>query len=182
MSGIRLREADLARAEFPGGSSTRPVVLKQMPLPLNIFVHSASECLTDHLPHGDGLICHALFRALLDRGHSIWATTKHHGVKDVHPNLTIVQITPSAPAHTLHSFEYNLRIDRQFRSWCSAGVRFDLAWRLHPYGVGCAICPAVGKLPLAIGPIYYDWPGGRSPRSRFGVTIRPLLAPMARLG
>jgi len=149
---------------------------------MNIFVHSASECLTDHLPHGEGLICDSLFRALLDRGHSIWTVTKTLALKNEPRRLTVVQVAPRAPFHTLHSFEYNFRINCEFRRWVSKGVKFDLIWRQAPFGPDCSICPALDGLPLAIGPIYYPWPGGRHAQPRFGLTIRPLFAPLAALG
>lgn len=40
--------------------------------PLNIFVPHCSELLTDHRPHGDGLISHALISRLAERGHELY--------------------------------------------------------------------------------------------------------------
>ena len=168
--------------EKQGKRSRRLVSNGEAPAGMNIFVHSASECLTDHLPHGEGLICQSLLRVLLDRGHSIWATTKLHAMEREHPRVKVLEVHPTAPAHTLHSFEYNLRINAVFRRWLAEGVCFDLVWRQAPFGTDCPICPAVQGLPLAVGPIFYQWPNSAPARSRFGLSIRPLLAPLAELG
>ncbi len=40
--------------------------------PLTIFIPHCSELLTDHRPHGDGLVCHALISRLAERGHQLY--------------------------------------------------------------------------------------------------------------
>ena len=61
--------------------------------PLTIFVHRASECLTDHESHGDGLICFSLLSGLAERGHQIFAYTNTAPIRQCSPNLHVKTIT-----------------------------------------------------------------------------------------
>lgn len=148
---------------------------------MNIFVHSASECLTNVLPHGDGLIAFSLCSELLERGHCIWATTQVANI-NMESSMRIVARSPRCRIHSLRGLEYNRFCDRQFDAWRRDGVNFDLAWRLHPYGHACPYPPRVGSLPLVVGPMFYEWPQCAPPKSRYWFTIRPLVEPLFRWG
>ena len=44
--------------------------------PLNIFVPHCSGCLTDVLPHGDGLVAHGFITRLAERGHRLYVAAE----------------------------------------------------------------------------------------------------------
>lgn len=123
---------------------------------LTIFVHRASECLTDHLSHGDGLICYSLLGELARRGHRIFAYTNRHSVLERSPNLTIRSRRHRVPANSLGPWEHAWRANRWMRQ-LEKKHKIDLVWRMHPYGIGCPVRPHTGKRPLVVGPIFYDW-------------------------
>jgi glycosyltransferase involved in cell wall biosynthesis len=153
---------------------------------MTIFVHNASECLTDHLSHGDGLICHSLLRGLVDRGHRVFAYTGHDGVADKPPGLIVRGNRHRSPANSLAPWEHAWRAGRWLRE-VGQREQVDLVWRMHPYNeTGCPVVPRTGGRPLVVGPLFYEWPADAVPaglgRPRLGLGLQPLLAPLARRG
>ena len=152
---------------------------------LTIFVHRASECLTDHRSHGDGLICHSLLAGLARRGHKIYAFTNDDQVGNKVENLIVRGQAPRSPAHALANWELAWRANRWLKR-IARHERIDLVWRMHPYGMGCPAVPAHGDRPLVVGPLFYAWPVASSAealgRPRLGFGIAPLLRPLAERG
>lgn len=128
-----------------------------MPRRLRIFVHCASECLTDHLPHGDGLICFSLLAGLAHRGHRIEALAWHADISTPVEGLEVATILPVARSGALRIREFHFRANRRYRRRARS-TAFDLVWRMHPYGYACPGPPATSGEPLVIGPLFYPWP------------------------
>jgi glycosyltransferase involved in cell wall biosynthesis len=153
---------------------------------LTIFVHRASECLTDHLSHGDGLICFALLNELTKRGHRVFAYTNHDGVRQRSDEMTIRARTHRVPANSLAGWEHGFRADNWLHE-IERDQTVDIVWRMHPYNSGCPTRPYTGGRPLVVGPLFYSWPrettinmtGGRP---RLGLGVGPLVAPLADRG
>jgi len=155
-------------------------------VPLTIFVHRASECLTDHLSHGDGLICFSLLNELAQRGNRIFAYTNRNGVHERPENMTILARRHIVPANSLGPWENAWRANRWLRR-LQRQHQIDLVWRMHPYEGGCPAKPYTGKRPLVVGPLFYGWPQESSDASRvygprLGLGIGNLVAPLARRG
>lgn len=159
--------------------------------PLTIFVSMASECLTDHESHGDGLICFSLLNGLAERGHTVYAYTTRNAVRNPHPRLHVRQADPARiPMNSLKSWEHSLGADRYLKELLRTSVPpFDVVWRMHPYGPeGCPLRPFTAGRPLVVGPIPYAWPPdadvvpSRTGRPRLGVGIGPLVARLGALG
>ena len=160
--------------------------MDQSTQPLNIFVHRASECLTDHESHGDGLICFSLLNGLAERGHQIYAYANTAPIRECSPNLHIKTATHRVPANSLAPWEHSWRAKRWMLE-LEKTTKIDLVWRMHPYGEG-GPCPpqALGK-PLVIGPLFYAWPEqpGNAPKAgqpRFGLGLQSLVGPIAKRG
>jgi glycosyltransferase involved in cell wall biosynthesis len=150
-----------------------------MTRPLTIYVSCASECLTDHLPHGDGLICYSLLSGLANRGHRIFAYTIHDAVHSKNPNLILHEERASSPAGSLVAFEHGLRSNRWLRQVMKK-QSVDVVWRMHPYGIACPLPPATYGRPFVLGPLFYGWPDDPSVRRPF--KIGRMLEPLARRG
>ena len=153
---------------------------------LSIFVHRASECLTDHNPHGDGLICFSILDGLARRGHRIFAFANTAPIQDPHPLLTVHTERYRTPANALVNWEYSWRADRWFSKLASK-EKIDIVWRMHPYGFGCPRPPRTQGRPLVVGPLFQDWPADiTKPKSsgqpRLGVGLLSLVAPHAERG
>ena len=155
--------------------------------PLNIFVHRASEHLTDYDPHGDGLICFSLLDGLQRRGHRIFAYTNSIAINQPTPNLTIKTAQHKIPANSLAAWEHSWRAEHWLNQLLHQQQPIDLVWRLHPYGVGCPYPPRTFGLPLLVGPLFHDWPQShlnlsKEGQPRFGIGLGGLVAPMAECG
>ncbi|MGI4790765.1 MAG: glycosyltransferase family 4 protein [Janthinobacterium lividum] len=153
---------------------------------LTIFVHRASECLTDHESHGDGLICFSLLNGLAERGHQIFAYTNAASIRNCSPNLHLQTGQRLLPANSLAPWEYAWQADRWMRN-LSRQHSLDLIWRMHPYGNGCPTVPQTGGRPLVIGPLFYNWPAQprtplKSGRPRFGIGLQSVIGPAAARG
>jgi glycosyltransferase involved in cell wall biosynthesis len=153
---------------------------------LNVFVAFASECLTDHLSHGDGLICHRILHGLATRGHRIFAYTSHAEIRSPHPNLVVRVRTHRSPADSLAMFEHYWRA-RQWMQELRRTTPIDVVWRMHPYGITCPVPPWTGGRPLIVGPVYRGWPVDElnmatAGRPRYGVSLAKWIEPIAESG
>lgn len=153
---------------------------------LGIFVSYASGCLTDYMPHGDGLICFSILDGLARRGHNVVACTPYSAIKNSSPRLRVKILDRAIPADSLAGWEHLWRA----RRWLEQLVRterIDVTWRMHPYSEGCpGEPPALGR-PLVIGPLFRAWPAEGvnwtpPPRHRFGFGIGKYLRPLALRG
>lgn len=154
--------------------------------PLGIFVSYASGCLTDHEPHGDGLICFSLLDGLARRGHNVFAYTPHAAIRDGDPRLRVRVRGHLSPADSLAGWEHLWRAGRWLREVVRT-ERIDLTWRMHPYGAACPGEPPTAGRPLMIGPLFRGWPADTPVpaglgQPRFGFGIGKYLRPFTRRG
>ena len=154
---------------------------------LNIFVHRASECLTDHESHGEGLICFSLLKGLAERGHHIYAYTNHAAIKEMPPRMQVKAHRHQVPANSLAPWEHTWRASRWLKKLMNE-VQFDLVWHMNPAGgSGCPRPPQTFGKPLVVGPLYYGWPkqaGGlpASGQPRLGIGLQSIVGPVAERG
>ena len=152
---------------------------------LTIFVHRASECLTDHESHGEGLICFSLLRGLAERGHQIYAYTNRASIREMPPRMVVKSERHRIPANSLAPWEYALRADRWLQK-LAISEPIDLVWYMNPVG-GSPRPPKTLGRPLVVGPLYYAWPdplGGtsKSGRPRLGIGLQSIVRPIAERG
>lgn len=153
---------------------------------LSIFVHRASECLTDHESHGDGLICFSLLNGLALRGHHVYAYTNYAPIQQHSQNLVVKVAKHRIPANSLAAWEHSVRADL----WLKDLLRYhpiDLVWRMHPYGIGCPYPPSSYGKPLVLGPLFREWPEhlaklNISAQTRPGFGLAALSTPFAHRG
>ena len=152
---------------------------------LTIFVHRASECLTDHESHGEGLICFSLLRGLAERGHQIYAYTNRASIREMPLRMIVKSERHRIPANSLAPWEYALRADRWLQK-LAISEPIDLVWYMNPVG-GSPRPPKTLGRPLVVGPLYYAWPdppGGtpKSGRPRLGIGLQSIVRPIAERG
>jgi len=153
---------------------------------LGIFVSYASGCLTDHMSHGDGLICFSILDGLARRGHEVFAYAQHADIRSSDPRLHVRVQLPKTPADSFAGWEHLWRAGRWLQQLVRT-ERIDVAWRMHPYGEACPGKPPTSGRPLVIGPLFRLWPaanGASKPvfQHRFGFGIGKFLQPLARRG
>jgi peptidoglycan/LPS O-acetylase OafA/YrhL len=165
----------------PGG--TRSILDRK---PLTIFVHRASECLTDYFPNGDGLICYSLLSGLAERGHRIFAYTNRDEVQARPERLEIKAAKHRIPANSLADYEHGWRAGR----WLAQLEKkhpIDIVWRMQPLGESCPMVPYTNGRPLVLGQLFYAWPAesvapNDAGKPRLGVGIRGIVSPLANRG
>jgi len=148
---------------------------------LRIFVHSASEYLTDHASHGDGLICFSLLNGLAQRGHEVFAYAQGAAVDSCSERLHVSVGAARSPAGSLVAWEHAWRADRRLAELIREGT-VDLVWRMHPYDQACPRPPCQRGRPLVLGPLFYSWPESGPPPLRHRIGIGRVVRPLARRG
>lgn len=122
-----------------------------------IFVPHCSSLLTDHRPHGDGLIAHGFLRRLAERGHDIHiAACEVDLVEPLPPNAHVyVLATRGGPIRARLGY---MRAVRQLFRRLQRSVRFSLIHQLNPVYTGISLALAGSPLPLVLGPYIPKWP------------------------
>jgi glycosyltransferase involved in cell wall biosynthesis len=117
---------------------------------LRIFVIPPSAMLTDHLPHGDGLVAHGFIEEAASRGHELHVAAGGLDLRrDLPQNAHLHRLGGSRP-------RYMWRIRSLYRQLARSGP-FDLIHQLNPVDVGVSLALADQRVPLVLGPYVPDW-------------------------
>jgi glycosyltransferase involved in cell wall biosynthesis len=119
---------------------------------LRIFVIPASAMLTDHLPHGDGLVAHGFIREIAARGHELHVAAGEVDLKRDIPGDVHFHRLGTAGGR----MGYMRRVRGLYRRLC-AEREFDMIHQLNPVDVGVSLALADAKPPLVLGPYVPDW-------------------------
>jgi len=126
--------------------------------PLAIFILHPSDLLTDHRPHGDGLVAYGFISNLAKRGHQIHVAAEHIALESpLPPNVTIhiVRVRSRHPA--LKRMEYALRVRALFER-LRRSIRFDVVHQLNPVHAGLSLGMLGIKTPIVLGTFVPRWP------------------------
>lgn len=106
--------------------------------------------LTDHLPHGDGLVAHGFIEEVAGRGHELHVAAGGLDLRrDLPQNVHLHRLGGSRP-------RYMWRIRSLYRQLVRSGP-FDLIHQLNPVEVGVSLALAGQRVPLVLGPYVPDW-------------------------
>jgi glycosyltransferase involved in cell wall biosynthesis len=126
--------------------------------PLNIFVAHCSDLLTDHLPHGDGLVAHGFITSLARRGHRLHVAAQRVDLREpMHSNVAVHPIEIKRPKGVRGRLEYMLRVRRLLRR-LRRTEQFDLIHQLNPVFTGVSLSLFGSGLPLVLGTYVGRWP------------------------
>ena len=126
--------------------------------PLNIFVAHCSDLLTDHLPHGDGLVAHGFISSLARRGHRLHVAAQRVELREPLPENVTLHTIPLKRSHGMLSrLEYMYRLRVLLRR-LSKSYRFDLIHQLNPVFTGVSLSLMGSGLPLVLGTYVGRWP------------------------
>jgi L-malate glycosyltransferase len=126
--------------------------------PLTIFVPHCSDLLTDHLPHGDGLIAHGFLTNLARRGHRLHVASSRVDLREpLHQNITLYAIPVTSASGLLSRVEYMIRV-RALWNKLKQRYPFDLIHQFNPVFTGISLFLALSKLPLVLGTYVARWP------------------------
>lgn len=153
----------------------------------NIFVLHPSHFLTDHRPHGDGLLAFQFLTRLAKRGHQVHVAVSMQSIQSELPaNLHLYDIKTRSAASIdggspFNRIEFSLRAGVLFRQ-LSQTNRFDVAHQFNPVLYGLCFFANFGKTPLVMGPVPPTWPRGTvHPDTMKRYAIDMLKDPLLRL-
>jgi L-malate glycosyltransferase len=121
--------------------------------------------LTDHLPHGDGLIAHGFMTSLARRGHYLHVAAENVNLREpLHRNITLHHISLGTTGRVSPRLEYMFRIRNLLRR-LQKNCHFDLIHQLNPVFTGVSLSLVGSGLPLVLGTYVARWPDEQNSRS-----------------
>jgi L-malate glycosyltransferase len=124
---------------------------------LRILAIPASNMLSDHLPHGDGLVGFGFTRALAARGHEVHVAAGPVEVRgDVPPNLRLHSFGPVDGPDGSGRPRFMRWLRRLYRELARSGP-LDIVHQLTPVDVGVSLALADRRVPVVLGPYVPDW-------------------------
>jgi glycosyltransferase involved in cell wall biosynthesis len=128
-------------------------------LPLSLFVLAPSALLTDHQPHGDGLVAYGFIHEMASRGHEIHVAAQRVDLREPAPANVHVHLLRD-PTRTPAPRDRAGAMWRMRRLFLRLGgpARFDLAHQLNPVDAGLSLALADQPIPVVLGPYVPDWP------------------------
>jgi glycosyltransferase involved in cell wall biosynthesis len=126
-----------------------------------LFMVPPSVLLTDHRPHGDGLVAFGFIRELAARGHELHVAAGGVDLRErVPPNVHIhVLAGPRGDSAIVARLRFMSRLRRLYRRLTSEAP-LDLVHQLTPVEVGVTLALADLSVPVVLGPYVPDWVAG----------------------
>ncbi len=122
-----------------------------------IFILHASELLTDHRAHGDGLLAYRYIRELAERGHHLTVACEQVDLASPLPsNVDIHHIPLRKKFGALRRLEYAFKVRALFHRLHSKQP-FTLLHQLNPVFTGISLAFIGSRLPLILGPYVTHW-------------------------
>jgi glycosyltransferase involved in cell wall biosynthesis len=139
---------------------------------LRLFLVAPFALLTDHKPHGDGLVAFGFIRELAARGHDLQVAAQRVDLSEQLPaNVGLHVLGESRVPAPLDRLTFMRRLRRLYGS-LAAEAPFDVTHQLNPVDVGLSLALPGNGPPLVLGPYVPDWPGYPKPG---GQLARPLV-------
>jgi L-malate glycosyltransferase len=153
---IQATQALAIRSQPPGPRCPRPAGPIMGRVALRIFVVAPSAMLTDHRPHGDGLVAFGFIEELARRGHELHVAAGRVELRGGVPPG--VRLYPIGAEHLgkRERLRFMVRLRRTYRR-VAASTRLDLIHQLTPVEVGVSLALADAPVPVVLGPYVPDW-------------------------
>jgi glycosyltransferase involved in cell wall biosynthesis len=119
---------------------------------LDLFSCHASGRLTDHLPHGEGLLAFEWLRSLGENGARVCAYSPHPALTRDYPWLRLFSSHARIRFQSFSHHVFNRESQAVYRRLFPE-LRSPWVWRMYPYTEAFPSFDTLGA-PLAIGPLY----------------------------
>jgi L-malate glycosyltransferase len=126
--------------------------------PFKIFVPHCSDLLTDHRPHGDGLVAHGFIQRLALRGHEIHVAVSEVDLKSPLPPSVFLHTIECAQKGALWGRLHYIGQVRKLFLRLQEEVTFDLVHQLNPVYTGISLGLTAFPPPIILGPYISEWP------------------------
>jgi glycosyltransferase involved in cell wall biosynthesis len=125
---------------------------------LRILVVAPAAMLTDHRPHGDGLVAFGFVRELAARGHELHVAAGRVDLRDGVPaGVHVHRLTEPGSPGKLARLRFMWRLRALHRELARSGP-VDLVHQVTPVEVGVSLALADISAPVVLGPYVPDWP------------------------
>jgi glycosyltransferase involved in cell wall biosynthesis len=149
--------------------------------PLTIFVAHPSELLTDHVPHGDGLVAFGFLRRLAERGHAVHVAAERVDVRGPLPaRLHVYPLAPHRGLSWADRLIFMVRMRVLFER-LRRRVSFDLVHQMNPVFTGLSLALLGVSTPIVLGTFVPEWDRAADETTE-RVRTEPLLRGMLRDG
>lgn len=152
-----------------------------------VFIAHPSELLTDHLPHGDGLVSFAFLSRLAARGHEVHVAAQRVDIRrPLPPSLHLYVLMPRSDTSLFDRLAFMVRMRALFHR-LSRQRAFDVVHQMNPVFTGLSLALIGARPPLVLGTFVPRWQAGADgavERSRTGWRVRlkhRVLQALARL-
>jgi len=153
-------------------AATSGVILQK---PLNIFVPHCSGMLTDHQPHGDGLVAHGFISRLAERGHFLFVAAEQVSLqRPMPPTVRVFPLHHRFGTRGWGRLEYMREVRKLYRK-LNRAVDFDLIHQLNPVYTGITLALWPTDKPIVLGPYVAEWPADPDAISARRPFIRSIL-------
>jgi glycosyltransferase involved in cell wall biosynthesis len=126
-------------------------------VPLTIFIAHPSELLTDHRPHGDGLLAWGYIRELAARGHDIHVAAERVDLQsEMPPNIHVYVLGTAELPSPLARARYMWRMRRLLQQ-LQRTTPPDVIHQLNPVDVGMTLSLFDSSIPVVLGPYVPDF-------------------------
>ena len=114
--------------------------------------------LTDHQPHGDGLVAHGFIRRLAERGHFLFVAAEQVSLESaLPPTVRVFPLWRRFGTGALGRLKYMREVRSLYRK-LERSVDFDLIHQLNPVYTGITLALWPMKKPVVLGPYVAEWP------------------------
>jgi len=126
--------------------------------PWSIFLLHPSDYLTDHEPHGDGLVAFGFIKELARRGHRLHVAARNISLCSKLPeNVTLHLLPRRIRVGLLDRLEYMVRARMLFQR-LQRTESIQLIHQMNPVFAGLSLAMAGAGVPLVLGTIVPRWP------------------------
>ncbi|MDB5093089.1 MAG: hypothetical protein JWO85_1190 [Candidatus Eremiobacteraeota bacterium] len=130
--------------------------------PLTIFIVHPSELLTDHRPHGDGIVAYGFVAALARRGHRVHVACQEVDVRGPVPANVVLHPIACRERGLAGWLEYAFRV-RMLFGQIDRRERIDVAHQLNPVFSGLSLALLGCSVPIVLGTYVAPWPQDAPP-------------------
>ena len=139
--------------------------------PLTVFIAHPSELLTDHLPHGDGLVSFGFVRRLAERGHHVHVAAQRVDIRSpLPPTLHLHVLMPASDKAVLDRLAFMVRMRLLFQR-LSRDIDFDLVHQMNPVFTGLSLSLLGVRPPLVLGTFVPRWHSAADGPARRGAWL-----------
>jgi glycosyltransferase involved in cell wall biosynthesis len=142
---------------------------------LRLFVASASELVTDHRGHGEGLISWSILSEIVSRGHEVVACTRTADLRRP-PPFDVIEVGSTSRFESLAGLSYARRATSIFLEQ-HGRAPFDAALWMFPQGEEHILWSPPVEIPFVIGPLAPAFPMGRGRSLSLGDAVTTILKP-----